>query len=204
MNHDWYTYFTQMQRYLEAQDKRILELEQQLKSLSQEITTLKDKPPIRVDRLEYKFDQLKVESLYGTLNIGLNPNDLNNIDEFAVNNQPTTPPPFIFPSREKVVHDMIEQLMAELNAMIQDTETQVGISLEPTYHEFIRNDILRQLEQRIIMYFNNSSPMERSPHQLENLTENVYEKVKSDIQTALLNFITHSKGQTGGIHPNGI
>ena len=94
--------------------------------------------------------------------------------------------------------------MSELDEMIQDTEDQVGISLETSYHEFIRNDVSRQLEQRIIMYFDNSSPMDRAPQQFEYLKENVYEKVKSDIQVALVNFITHSTGQTGGNHNNGI
>lgn len=204
LNSEWYTYSIQLQRYLEAQDKRILQLEQELQRLTEEISTLKNKPPIHVDKIEYKFDQLKVESLDGTLNIGLNPNDLNNIDEFAVNNHPTSPTPFPFPNREQIVKEMAEALMSELDEMIQDTEAQVGISLEPSYHEFIRNDVSRQLGQRIIMYFDNSSPMDRAPQQFEYLKENVYEKVKSDIQVALVNFITHSTGQTGGNHNNGV
>jgi spore germination protein PC len=204
LNSEWYTYSIQLQRYLEAQDKRILQLEQELQRLTEEVSMLKNKPPIHVDKIEYKFDQLKVESLDGTLNIGLNPNDLNNIDEFAVNHQSTSPPPFQFPNREQVVQEMAETLMSELDEMIQDTEDQVGISLDPSYHEFIRNDVSRQLEQRIIMYFDNSSPMDRAPQQFEHLKENVYEKVKSDIHVALVNFITHSTGQTGGNHNNGI
>ena len=204
MNNEWYTYSIQMQRYLEAQDKRILQLEQELKRLTKEISLLKNKPPIHVDKIEYKFDQLKVESLDGTLNIGLNPSDLNNIDELAIHNQPASPTPFSFPEREEVVNEMAEEIMTNLDEMIQETETQVGIKLDPTYHEFIRNDVSRQLEQRIIMYFDHSSPMDRAPHQFEQLKEQVYEKVRSDIQVALMNFITHSKGQTGGNHPNGV
>ncbi len=204
MNNEWYSYSIQLQRYLEAQDKRILQLEQELKCLTEEISMLKNKPPIHVDKIEYKFDQLKVESLDGTLNIGLNPNDLNNIDELAVNNHPTSPTPFPFPNREQVVKEMAEALMSELDEMIQDIEAQVGISLEPSYHEFIRNDVSRQLEQRIVMYFDNSSPMDRGPQQFEYLKESVYEKVKSDIQVALVNFITQSTEQTGGNHSDGI
>ena len=93
--------------------------------------------------------------------------------------------------------------MSELDKMIQETEAQVNHRLNPSYHEFIRNDVSRQLEQRIIMYFDNSSPMDRVPHQFEQLKENIYEKVKSDIQVALTNFIIHSQGQTGGNTPNG-
>ena len=193
-----------MQRYLEAQEKRIMQLEQEIKRLTEEVSNLKNKPPIRIDKIEYKFDQLKVESLDGTLNIGLNPNDLNNIDEFAINNQPASPTPFLFPERDRVVGEMVEEITSDLDEMIQETEEQVGISLEPSYHEFIRNDVSRQLGQRIIMYFDQSSAMERSPHQLEQLKETVYEKVKSDLQIALVNFITQSRDQTGGNHPNGI
>ena len=36
--------------------------------------------------MEYKFDQLKVETLEGTLNIGLNPSDLQAIEDFSVPN----------------------------------------------------------------------------------------------------------------------
>ena len=99
-----------MQRYLEAQEQRILQLEQEIKRLSEEVSNLKNKPPIRVDKIEYKFDQLKVESLNGTLNIGLNPNDLNNIDEFAVNNQSTQATPFPFPERESIINEMMAQI----------------------------------------------------------------------------------------------
>lgn len=53
--------------------------------LSQELTTMRDTPKINVEKIEYKFDQLKVESLDGTLNIGLNPNSLKEtIEDLAV------------------------------------------------------------------------------------------------------------------------
>lgn len=204
LNQEWYTYSIQLQHYLETQEKRILQLEQELKRLTAELVILQNKPPIHVDKIEYKFDQLKVESLDGTLNIGLNPNDLNKIDEFSVPNQPTSRATFLFPQREQLIHEMTGALMLELDEMIQDTETQVGISLEPTYHEFIKNDVSRQLAERMIMYFDNSSAQERTPQQLDSLKEQIYEKVKSDIQVALVNFITHSKEQPGGNNPNGV
>ena len=60
MNQDLYSYSIQMQRFLEAQDKRIMKLEHELKRLKDELAELKNKPPIHVDKIEYKFDQLKV------------------------------------------------------------------------------------------------------------------------------------------------
>lgn len=193
-----------MQRYLEAQEQRILQLELEIKRLSDEMANLKNRPPIRVDKIEYKFDQLKVESLDGTLNIGLNPSDLNNIDEFAVNNKSTQATPFLFPEREQVIHEMMRQMMSELPEMIEETEAQMSITLDASYHEFIKNDVEQQLGQRIIMYFDNSSMLERSPQQFEQLKEKVYEQVKLDLQSALVNFISQSHNQTGGNPPNGI
>ncbi|CAH0159292.1 spore germination protein GerPC [Peribacillus simplex] len=203
MNQDLYSYSIQMQRFLEAQDKRIMKLEHELKRLTDELAELKNKPPIHVDKIEYKFDQLKVESLDGTLNIGLNPTDLNNIDEFAVNNQPVQPAPNLFPGREIIVQEIHNDILSDLENMINDAENQLKISLEPSYHDFIRQDVERQLHQRINMYFDNLSYAERAPQQRDNIKEKIREKVKSDIQTALLQFITHSQAETGG-NPNGV
>ncbi len=58
----------------------------------EELQQLKEKPAVHVDRIEYKFDQLKVETLEGTLNIGLNPSDLSGIEDFAVQNQTVSTP----------------------------------------------------------------------------------------------------------------
>ncbi|MGE7764069.1 spore germination protein GerPC [Peribacillus sp. NPDC096540] len=203
MNHDLYSYSIQMQRFLEAQDKRIMKLEHEIKRLTDEITGLKQKPPIHVDKIEYKFDQLKVESLDGTLNIGLNPNDLNNIDEFAVNNQTVPPAPYLFPGREIVVQEIYNEILSDLENMISDTEGQLRISLEPSYHDFMRQDVERQLHQRINMYFDNLTYPERAPQQRDNIKEKIREKVKSDIQAALIQFITNSQAETGG-NPNGV
>jgi spore germination protein PC len=87
--------------------------------------------------------------------------------------------------------------------MIHDAENQLKISLEPSYHDFIRQDVERQLHQRINMYFDNLSYAERAPQQRDNIKEKIREKVKSDIQTALFQFITHSHAETGG-NPNGV
>ncbi|KQU16998.1 spore germination protein GerPC [Peribacillus sp. FSL K6-1552] len=203
MNHDLYSYSIQMQRFLEAQDKRIMKLEHELKRLTDELGELKKKPPIHVDKIEYKFDQLKVESLDGTLNIGLNPNDLNKIDEFAVNNQAVPPAPYLFPGREIVAQEIYNEILSDLENMISDTEGQLKISLEPAYHDFMRQDVERQLHQRINMYFDNLTFPERAPQQRDNVKEKIREKVKSDIQAALIQFITNSQAETGG-NPNGV
>ena len=81
---DLYVYIQQLYDYMKRQHQEIAQLQTSMAQLSEEIKKLKEKPSITVERLEYKFDQLKVETLEGTLNIGLNPSDLNNIDDLSV------------------------------------------------------------------------------------------------------------------------
>ncbi|EAO55492.1 Spore germination protein PC [Bacillus thuringiensis serovar israelensis ATCC 35646] len=73
MNQDIYTYLHQLQQALQTQQAAILNLEDQVRQLQEELNELKNRPSSSVGKVEYKFDQLKVENLNGTLNIGLNP-----------------------------------------------------------------------------------------------------------------------------------
>ena len=62
--------------------------------------------------LEYKFDQLKVETLEGTLNIGLNPTDLQGIEDFSVPNKNGAASPSrtdgIFTEIENSIHQYLD------------------------------------------------------------------------------------------------
>ncbi|MEH7078355.1 spore germination protein GerPC, partial [Bacillus velezensis] len=78
------SYLQNLNSFVQQQAQQIQELERQLKEFQNEISTLKQQPSTRIDRLEYKFDQLKIERLEGTLNIGLNPTDPNAVQNFEV------------------------------------------------------------------------------------------------------------------------
>lgn len=86
MNNPWYGYSASPDAQLLFQ--RIQELEQRLEQsiqrteqLEKELAELRSKPPIHV---EYHFDQLKVSRLDGTLNIGLSPQAMKDIESFEV------------------------------------------------------------------------------------------------------------------------
>lgn len=70
-------------------------MEKTLASLIEEIEQLKARPPVRVDRIEYAFDQLKIETLDGTLNIGINPSDLSSIEDAAIPKRRASPMPIM-------------------------------------------------------------------------------------------------------------
>src|SRR3954447_14733408 len=92
MYQDYSQYLQWLQMCIQAQEQRIITLETTLNKMKEEIKKLNERKSIHVDKIEYKFDQLKVETLEGTLNIGLNPSDLSGIEDFAVQNQSLTTP----------------------------------------------------------------------------------------------------------------
>ena len=202
---EFYSYTIQMQKYLAAQNKRIENLESTVQSLLEQLEQLKAKPTVNVERIEYKFDQLKVETLEGTLNIGLNPKDLSNIEELAVpSSNPSTFEPYMFPARNELIQDIQNHILTNLDTLIADTESEINAKLDPSYHEFIRNDLEKQLQQRIEQYLNQTSPDQRSPHLLEQMKQHIIEKLNTDIHIAIRNFIIASHKQSGGNPNNGI
>jgi spore germination protein PC len=133
LHNEFYSYTYQMKKYLEAQDNRISHLEAEIQELRTQIAQLEKKPSVNVERLEYKFDQMKVETLEGTLNIGLNPGELGQMDEFAVNGIPPNATPFQFPGREEMIMEINTGILENIDDMINQTEKQSGASLDPSY-----------------------------------------------------------------------
>ena len=86
MNQDIYQILQSMQTYIYNQDNLIRGMQKKIQSLEKRVSEIQNRPPVHIDRMEYKFDQLKVETLEGTLNIGLNPSDLQGIEDYSVPN----------------------------------------------------------------------------------------------------------------------
>ena len=142
MNQNIYQALQSMQAYLYNQDKKIYKLQEQIKTLEKTVTELQNRPPVHVDRMEYKFDQLKVETLEGTLNIGLNPSDLKGIEDFSV---PTKNGP-IAPKERMALFTEIETSLEQyldtnLQSIMEDAGQQLNFQVDDSYREFILQDI---------------------------------------------------------------
>lgn len=81
----WQQWAQQLSAYIEMQKQRIDKLEQTVTKLQSDLNALKDQKRFHIDKIEYNFDQLKVEKLEGTLTIGISPSSLDHIDDFTVN-----------------------------------------------------------------------------------------------------------------------
>jgi spore germination protein PC len=153
-----YQYIRELHAFVEIQHKKLRKLEKAMQEMHQELVRIKERPPIQVGNLEYKFDQLKVETLEGTLNIGLNPSDLEGISDFAVDNksiQAQVAPKDLFTRGIEIEKEISQYLEKELPEIYQNTLQQLHFTADESYYSFIKGDILKQLPNRIRVHLDN-------------------------------------------------
>lgn len=193
----------QLYQYIDMLNTKIVALEQKVNELSQELLTIKETPKINVERIEYKFDQLKVESLDGTLNIGLNPSNLKDtIEDLAVEqNVNVKSIKDLTPYKERITKEIQAYIQTELPTLIQDNEMQFQRSLDPSYYEMVQQDLLNQMPQRIDFYLENI-PYVESKQSEEEWERKIISKIKKDIQTALFSFMSQMPENMEGMNNN--
>lgn len=191
MNQQLNIYLQQLHAFVESQEKRIRSLEATVKKLQEETEFLRSRPPMQVDRIEYKFDQLKVESLEGTLNIGLNPSEPQNIEDFAVDNKNIKAPvsPKTLMKRSMEVEDAINQyLERELPEITASVQKELNVNVDDSYIGFIKEDIKKQMPNRIDFYLQQQAS-NRSEKDVTN--EEIIEMIKKEIYNGVHAFISH-------------
>ncbi|MFA8438180.1 spore germination protein GerPC [Pueribacillus sp. YX66] len=177
-----------IQRNLENLNERLTDLEV-------ELNDIRNEKQMYIDRIEYKFDQLKVERLEGTLNIGLTPQDREAIEQYVVGG-----------NEDKDVNEVNQELFSRVQQQIfaylqddvfenvKEVEEKYNYRLDDPYRRFIIEDIKRQIDKRITMYINN---LERKDPKHPEKEKVVIEKVRNDIHKAIEEFIKHLPKQEG-------
>jgi spore germination protein PC len=198
---DLSTYLYQLQQYIAAQSKKIQHLEQSIAIMQTDINQLKKKPSTNVERIEYKFDQLKIETLEGTLNIGLNPSDLNSMDELSVEQSGISTPSMSNPKHAYITNQIKDKVNHYLDEecfdLIRNLEKENNRDLGESYHHFIVEDVRKQINQRITFYTNQYMPQLNSDES-ENYQEIIYQKVKEDIKKSFTAFLNNLPNDVKG------
>ena len=188
MNQDFYQILQSIQSHIYKQDRMIQHLQKKIKSLEKKVEQLEGRPPVHIDRMEYKFDQLKVETLEGTLNIGLNPSDLQGIEDLSVPPQKGTLTPEVRMSMfTEIENDIQDYLDTNLQNIVQNTAEPLQSSVDETYYQFILQDIKKQLPNRIEYYLN--QPLRKEHKGSEQQKEWIIEQLTKEIQNGVLIFI---------------
>ncbi|MCU9612474.1 spore germination protein GerPC [Caldibacillus lycopersici] len=192
MQNDLYYYLNQLAAQIQKQEAKIKVLEDAQSDMKQLLESLKNNQAVNIERIDYHFDQLKIEKLEGTLNIGVNPNDLQNLDEFAVGSNQVFPQ-----ASHKFNPEMINYLENELLAymdnevpqMVDETKREFGLQLDDSYTEFIKQDIRNQLKQRIDYYLRQPANMKENISNQERQDQIIF-AIQNDIKQAINSFFS--------------
>ncbi|WP_170006683.1 spore germination protein GerPC [Bacillus fonticola] len=177
------------------QSSRLDLLEKEVRELRQLVQKLQDQPAIRVDRIEYKFDQLKVENLDGTLHIGLSPTDLENMEDLVPGNAPQATPytdPKGWGVTKELENEMLHYLENDYHKAVERACEQLGIPVNPMYADFMKDDIRKQLPTRLQYHLQRMPQALRTDPNTTNLKKEVSLLMKQDIYQGIMTFLTQA------------
>jgi spore germination protein PC len=186
-------YLQQLHHYIQQQDRRIQQLHETIKELRSDIEQIKNQPHTNIEKIEYKFDQLKVENLNGTLNIGLNPTNPEQIENFDVHQKGMN----VNGVQQQLRDDLFQQCSAEVNqflnedcvSFIEQAEQQYNLRLDDLHRKHIIDDIRKQIDSRI-QYYLNGQPLTEQESLLDKKQE-ILIQVKKDVENSIMHFLNH-------------
>ncbi|SDC77244.1 spore germination protein PC [Paenibacillus sp. UNCCL117] len=197
-NSEYETYFQQLHAYLKWQTDRIRYLETRLDRMEKELEQVKGQERIRIDKIEYNFDQLKVETLEGTLNVGISPSGLNgqDIEDMAVDGKTITTNTSRSEAFERIQRNVQTFLEQRLPDEMARLKAEYQLELEEDLGARVAGDLQGQTRQRIEYYMQaiaGPAPASVMPEQEKIITDAVI----NDIQAGLDQFML-KRQQEGG------
>jgi spore germination protein PC len=189
---EFYQYMKRLHGYVEHQSKKIAKLEKMVLEMHKEIASLKERPPVQIGNIEYKFDQLKVETLEGTLNIGLNPTDLEGIEDFTVDQKAVNvpiPQKQLFKRTIELENTLYQYLESDLEKIYRDAQANLGINVDDSYFTFIKDDIKKQLSGRVAYHLKELSATSRGEEFSSEINGKVIDLLKQEIQNGVFLFL---------------
>ncbi|CAG7604966.1 putative spore germination protein GerPC [Paenibacillus solanacearum] len=197
------SYFQKLNDYLAWQTERIRLLESRLNQLAQEVEVLKSQRAVHIDRIEYNFDQLKVDKLEGTLNVGLSPAGLGDksLDDVSVGEQVIRTNTAKSEAFARIRSTVDQYLDTQAPEELQQFENYFQIQLGDSFRKLMIEDLRRQTGERIkhyIQHLVDPNQLELTPEQEQEITA----RVEADIRAGMEAYI--SKKQANGDELNGL
>ncbi|MFD1361024.1 spore germination protein GerPC [Lentibacillus salinarum] len=162
--------------------QRIDEQERTIRSLDTRIQQLENHTDQQhhqgLEKIEYHFDQLKIENLNGTLHIGLAPDDLKSIDDFSV---PETGNSAV---KQQLLPDLNTYLRENGEHLIRDLAHQHHVPMDHIDPNALIEDMAKQLPERIAHYEAEAGQNRQDMNQ-EQLTCHIGEQIKREIYHSL-------------------
>lgn len=198
----WEDWVHHIEQTLAVQQQHIQYLEGEITRLKMELHDKQASPIFHVDKIEYHFDQLKVDTLEGSLQIGMSTTSVNQLPVHLEDLAYKQHPPFIKPTNEPalkkaepikttpIFEHLKDYLMKNGRDIISaQTETEPFEFSEEHISTMIQ-DIVKQLPTRISHY---AKQLQKDNRDIT--PEQIIFQTKQDILTAIQNHIKESAAQ---------
>ncbi|WP_257347033.1 spore germination protein GerPC [Pseudalkalibacillus decolorationis] len=203
----WNQRIEKLEKLLHQQQQKTKAMELTLSIMQKEFSQYKQEPRT----IEYNFDQLKIDTLEGTLNIGLSPggNGLDNIEDFTVNGDPANinqqtmnGTPFSNDFYQWMNMCVERYLNEDVYTDIKSMEQKVQYSVDPAQHQVIVDDIKKQMSTRLQHYVMaaRQDKTQENPHQE---ADRIMNQVKKDIVSGVEIYLNNERQKTQGGNRDG-
>lgn len=183
--------------------------ENMITSLQNELSQLKSSPQTSI---EYKFDQLKIETLEGTLNIGLTPggNGFENIEDLGVNGgnfkvnqqQQDTEAPYTNEMYNWINQGVDHYLNNDVFNDIKKVERQTQYRLNESQLKLVVEDIKKQMGLRLPHYMM-AAKKENIRSNPSQEADRIMTQIKKDILTGIEIYLNNEKKKSQGGQQDG-
>ncbi|WP_426447443.1 spore germination protein GerPC [Paenibacillus sp. S-38] len=196
------SYFRKLNEYLAWQTDRIRWLEKRVDSMAQEVEALKKQKGITIEKIEYNFDQLKVDRLEGTLNVGLSPQGLgpSALEDASAGGEPIRTNTAKSESFERIQSKVFNYLNESCPAELGELERQYGVEFGTDFHNVMIGDLQSQVGPRIDYYLKSAAAPDQpvlTAEQEKWVEDRVIDDVRRGMQMYFVNKKADLKGEDG-------
>ncbi|WP_156288832.1 spore germination protein GerPC [Oceanobacillus salinisoli] len=189
---DWSQYLYELQQQIQHQDARIRSLEEQIQRL---VNDQQQKNGTVIEKVEYKFDQLKIETLSGSLQIGLSPEELKNMEDLALGQASQLSPTNNLPSFEQQLTSQLQNwLQGSGPSMISDLAKNYNRTIDDSHQSLMLHDIQKQFPNRI-KYYKEQAMKNNTALNEQELADFIFNKIKDEVRHSLTNYMKDYKGE---------
>jgi spore germination protein PC len=191
--YDWNAIFRQLYTQLLWQSEKLVKMDRKLDEIMQELQAIRSQKPVNVERIEYKFDQLKVEKLDGTLNIGITPDNAKSIEQFAIGNNEVMVGPIPIKtdapeSYAAIQSGVMDYLNVDAPNEMKTMEGKYDLSLAGEYRDHIVADVKKQVNERIVHYIQKFELRDDAEDRDDRISL-ISEQVKNDIRLGVERYL---------------
>lgn len=199
--YDWNAIFRQLYTQLLWQSEKLVKMDRKLDDILLELQALRRQKAVNVEKIEYNFDQLKVEKLDGTLNIGITPDNAKSIEQFAIgdNDVMVGPIPIKTDAPESyaaIQSGVMNYLNVDVPNEMKTMEGKYNLSLAGEYRDHILADVKKQVNERIAHYMQKFE-LKDDAEDRDDHVKIISDRVKNDIRLGVERYLQTFPKQEG-------